>query len=174
MVVCIYYEFQFRCIIYDYLRFLSFFRYFDDLRAVVVYKSSDITTKYLVQDLLHQLQHHTYHSSMKLVLEEASNNTFRFLEGKFSMADSQLSCQWFSKKFRIFGSNWQAQIYYQSRLFFVFWQQEEDYSSCHCLWMADYFTGLVLHWCWYYSRVWVSDLWAFCQILPKKGIYIYT
>ena len=99
MVVCIYYEFQFRCSIYDYLWFLSFFRYFDDLRAVVVYKSSDITTKYLVQDLLHQLQHHTYHPSMKLILEEASNNMFRFLEGKFSMADSKLSCQWFSKNF---------------------------------------------------------------------------
>jgi len=36
---------------------------------------------------------------MKLILEEASNNTFRFLEGKFSMADSKLSCQWFSKNF---------------------------------------------------------------------------
>ena len=99
MVLCIYYEFQFQCSIYDYLWFLSLFRYFDDLRAVVVYKSSDITIKYLVQDLLHQLQHHTYHPSMKLILEEASNNMLRFLEGKFSMADSKLSCQWFSKNF---------------------------------------------------------------------------
>ena len=36
MIVCIYYEFRFTCI-YDHLSFISFFRYFDDLRAVVVY-----------------------------------------------------------------------------------------------------------------------------------------
>ena len=99
MIVCIYYEFRFRCSIYDHLSFISFFRYFDDLRAVVVYKSSDISTKTLVADLLHQLQHNTYHPSMKLVLEEASNNTFKFLEGQFSIIDGMLSCCWSSKNF---------------------------------------------------------------------------
>ena len=99
MIVCIYYEFRFRCSIYDHLSFISFFRYFDDLRAVVVYKSSDISTKTLVADLLHQLQHNTYHPSMKLVLEEASNNTFKFLEGQFSIVDGMLSCCWSSKNF---------------------------------------------------------------------------
>ena len=59
MIICIYYEFQFRCSIYDYLRFIFFFRYFDDLRAVVVYQSLDITTKSLVNELLQHLQHHT-------------------------------------------------------------------------------------------------------------------
>ena len=41
MVVCIYYEHQFRCSIYDILAFIFFFRYFDDLRTVVVHQSSD-------------------------------------------------------------------------------------------------------------------------------------
>ena len=36
-----------------------------------------------------------YHASMKLVLEQASNNnTFKFIEGKFSVADGILSCTW--------------------------------------------------------------------------------
>ena len=99
MTVCIYYEFQFMCSIYDHLSFISFFQYFDDLRAVVVYKSSDITSKSLVSNLLHQLQYDTYHPSMKLVLEQASNNTFKFLEGKFSIVDGLLSCTWHSKNF---------------------------------------------------------------------------
>ena len=94
MTVCISYEFQFMCSIYDHLSFISFFRYFDDLRAVVVYKSSDITSKSLVSNLLPQLQYDTYHPSMKLVLEQASNNTFKFVEGKFSVADGMLSCTW--------------------------------------------------------------------------------
>ena len=100
MIICIYYEFQFRCSIYDYLRFIFFFRYFDDLRAIVVYKSSDITTKVLVKDLLQHLEHHTYHPTMKLILEEVSNNTFNFLEGKFSIDQGSLSCQWHSKNFQ--------------------------------------------------------------------------
>jgi hypothetical protein len=100
MIICIYYEFQFRCSIYDYLRFIFFFRYFDDLRAVVVYQSSDITTKSLVKELLQHLQHRTYHPSMTLILEEISDNTFNFLEGKFSLTDGSLSCQWHSKNFQ--------------------------------------------------------------------------
>ena len=36
---------------------------------------------------------------MKLVLEQASNNTFKFLEGKFSIVDGLLSCTWHSKNF---------------------------------------------------------------------------
>ena len=94
MVVCIYYEHQFRCSIYDHLAFMFFFRYFDDLRAVVVHRSSDITTKNLVFLLLNKLQNQTYHPSMSLVLEECSQNTFKFLEGKFTIQNDSLSCIW--------------------------------------------------------------------------------
>ena len=37
---------------------------------------------------------------MKLVLEEASNNTFKYLEGQFSIVDGMLSCCWSSKNFK--------------------------------------------------------------------------
>jgi len=99
MVVCVFYEHQFRCSIYDYLAFIFFFRYFDDLRAVVVHRSSSITSKSLASSLLHQLQNDTYHPSMSLVLEECSQNTFKFLEGKFSIENDSLSCLWTSKNF---------------------------------------------------------------------------
>jgi hypothetical protein len=61
MVVCIYYEHQFRCSIYDHLTFIFFFRYFDDLRAVVVSRSSDISTRSLAFSLLEKLQTLMYH-----------------------------------------------------------------------------------------------------------------
>ena len=99
MVVCIYYEHQFRCSIYDHLAFMFFFRYFDDLRAVVVHQSSDITTKNLAMSLLYKLQNQTYHPSMSLVLEECSQNTFKFLEGEFTIQNDSLSCLWSSKNF---------------------------------------------------------------------------
>ena len=99
MVVCIFYEHQFRCSIYDHLAFMFFFRYFDDLRAVVVHRSSDITTKSLVFSLLDKLQNQTYHPAMSLVLEECSENTFKFLEGKFTIQNDSLSCIWTSKNF---------------------------------------------------------------------------
>ena len=35
-----------------------------------------------------------YYPLMKLVLEQASNNTFKFVEGKNSVADEILSCTW--------------------------------------------------------------------------------
>ena len=99
MTVCLFYEHQFRCSIYDYLAFIFFFRYFDDLRAVVVHRSSSITSKTLASSLLHQLQYNTYHPSMSLILEECSQNTFKFLEGKFSIENDSLSCIWTSKNF---------------------------------------------------------------------------
>ena len=83
MVVCIYYVHQFRCSIYDHLAFNFFFRYFDNLRAVVVCRLSDIITKSLSFSLLENLQTLTYHPSMSLILEECSQNTFKFLEGQF-------------------------------------------------------------------------------------------
>ena len=43
-----------------YFSFMFFFRYFDDLRTVVVHWSSDITTKNLAMTL-HKLQKQTYH-----------------------------------------------------------------------------------------------------------------
>jgi len=36
---------------------------------------------------------------MSLVLEECSQNTFKFLEGKFSIENDSLSCLWTSKNF---------------------------------------------------------------------------
>ena len=66
MVVCIFYEHQFRCSIYDHLAFIFFFHYFDDLRAVVIHRSSDITSKSLAFSLLDKLQTQTYHPSMSL------------------------------------------------------------------------------------------------------------
>ena len=99
MTVCLYYEHQFRCSIFDHLAFIFFFRYFDDLRAVVVHRSSSITSKSLAFSLLDQLQHDTYHPSMSLMLEECSQNTFNFLEGKFSVENDSLSCLWTSKNF---------------------------------------------------------------------------
>gem|GEM_PF-1487133 len=99
MVVCIFYEHQFRCSIYDHLAFMFFFRYFDDLRAVVIHRSSDITSKSLAFSLLDKLQTQTYHPSMSLVLEECSQNTFKFLEGKFTITNDSLSCIWMSKNF---------------------------------------------------------------------------
>ena len=99
MTVCLFYEHQFRCSIYDYLAFIFFFRYFDDLRAVVVHRSSSISSKTLAASLLHQLQYNTYHPSMSLILEECSQNTFKFLEGKFSIENDSLSCIWTSKNF---------------------------------------------------------------------------
>ena len=101
MVVCIYYEHQFRCSIYDHLAFMFFFRYFDDLRAVVVHQSSDITTKNLAMSLLYKLQNQTYHPSMSLFLEEFEclQNTFEFLEGEFTIQNDSLSCLWSSKNF---------------------------------------------------------------------------
>jgi len=36
---------------------------------------------------------------MKLVLVEASNNTFRFLEGRFLIVDGMLSCSWYLQYF---------------------------------------------------------------------------
>jgi len=85
MTVCLYYEHQFRCSIFDHLAFIFFFRYFDDLRAVVIHRSSSITSKSLAFSLLDQLQHDTYHPSKTLMLGECSQNTFNFLEGKFSV-----------------------------------------------------------------------------------------
>ena len=113
-----------------------------------------------------------YHSSIKLILEEASNNTFRFLEGKFSMADSQLSCQWFSKNFESLEATGKLK-FITSQDYFSYSGNKKKIIQAATNWMADYLIGLFLHWCWYYLRVWVADLWAFCQILPKKGIYIY-
>ena len=94
MTFYIYYEFQFMFSINGHLSFISFFCYFDDLRAVVVYKSSDITSKSFISNLSHQLQCDTYHPAIKLLLEQASNNTFKFVKGKFSVADGMLSCTW--------------------------------------------------------------------------------
>ena len=99
MVVCIFYEHQFRCSIYDHLAFMFFFHYFDDLRAVVIHRSSDITSKSLSFSRLDKLQTQTYHPSMSLVLEECSQNTFKFLEGKFTITNDSLSCIWMSKNF---------------------------------------------------------------------------
>ena len=98
-MVCLFYEHQFRCSIYDHLKFIFFFWYFDDLRAVVVHRSSCITSKSLAFSLLHQLQNDTYHPSMSLILEECSQNTFKFLKGKFSIENDSLSCVWTSKNF---------------------------------------------------------------------------
>ena len=36
---------------------------------------------------------------MSLILEECSQNTFKFLEGKFSIENDSLSCIWTSKNF---------------------------------------------------------------------------
>ena len=87
MTVCLHYEHQFRCSIFDHLAFIFFFRYFDDLRAVVIHRSSSITSKSLAFSLLDQLQHNTYHPSKTLMLGECSQNTFNFLEGKFSAVE---------------------------------------------------------------------------------------
>ena len=99
MVVCLYYEHQFRCSINDHLAFIFFFWYFDALQAAVVHRSSSITSKSLAFSLLHQLQNDTYHPSMSLILEECSQNTFKFLDGKLSIENDSLSCVWTSKNF---------------------------------------------------------------------------
>ena len=49
--------------------------------------------------LLYKLQNQTYHPSMSLVLEECSQNTFKFLEGEFTIQNDSLSCLWSSKNF---------------------------------------------------------------------------
>ena len=98
MVVCIFYEHKFRESIHDHSKFF-FFRYFDDLRAIVAHRSSDITTKSLVLNILDQLRYRTYHPSMSLELEECSDNTFRFLEGESVFSHNKFSSCWFSKNF---------------------------------------------------------------------------
>ena len=113
------------------------FCYFDDLWAIVVYKSSDITTKFLVKDLLQHLQHHTYHPTMKLILEEVSNNTFNFLEEKISIDQGSLSCQWHSKNFQSLLELGKLKFITNQEIFS--YSEKENYSSCNYFWEISHF-----------------------------------
>jgi hypothetical protein len=97
MAVCIYFEHQFRTSIYDHSRFIFFFRYFDDLRAIVAYRSSDLSSKKLAYDLLKRLLTKTYHPSMILELEDCEPNSCNFLEGQLSIQKDYFSVMWRSK-----------------------------------------------------------------------------
>ena len=97
--VCIFYEHQFRLSIGDHSRFIFFFRYIDDLRAIVAYRSSDISTKSLALDLITQLKEKTYHPKMSLELEECDGYSFKFLESNLHIQKNYFSAHWVSKNF---------------------------------------------------------------------------
>ena len=155
----------------NYLRFIFFFRYFDDLRAVVVYQSSDITTKSLVKELLQHLQHRTYHPSMTLILEEISDNTFNFLEWKFSLTNGSLKSQWHSKNFQSLQESGKLK-----------WSSSQDYFSysgnknkiIRAATISGRLTtsqiGILFYGHWYYQGFWLSNLQIICMLLWKKGI----
>jgi hypothetical protein len=100
MCVCIFYEQQFRLSIYDHSKFIFFFRYFDDLRAIVAYRPRDVSSKNLCLNLIKCLKERTYHPKMSLELEECERNSFKFLEGQTIMSKNYFSMHWWSKNFQ--------------------------------------------------------------------------
>ena len=130
MVVCIFYEHNFRCSISNHLAFMCFFRYLDDLRAVVIHRSSDITSKSLAFSLLEKLQKDTYHPAMTLVLEGCSENTFKFLEGKFSIQNDSLSCLWSSKNFESLQQHGKMKIF-TSQDYFSYTRDKKKLFALH-------------------------------------------
>ena len=100
MSACIYCEKQFWDAIYDYQFLLKMFRYFDDLRAITVFKSKDLTTKNICKKLLAQLQNHCYDPSLKVVEEKHdSNNSFKFLESVITYQHNEFSSRYCVKNF---------------------------------------------------------------------------
>jgi hypothetical protein len=99
MAVCIYYEKTFHDSLFDYQKVYRLFRYFDDLRALTVYKSSDLTTKAVCLQIMHELQSSCYHKNMTIVPEQTQNNSFKFLEGTISINNRKISSVFTSKNF---------------------------------------------------------------------------
>ena len=99
MAVCIFYEKSFHDSLYDYQKVYRLFRYFDDLRALTVFKSTDLTTKAVCLQIMRALQSSCYHKNMSIVPEPTQNHSFKFLEGTISINDRRISSVFTSKNF---------------------------------------------------------------------------
>lgn len=101
MSICIYSEKQWWDSIYDYQQHLiRLFRYFDDLRAVTVFKFTDIKTKNLCNKLIDKLVKQCYHPSLKVILEEFEQGTFKFLEATMTFKHKHFSSTYTVKNFK--------------------------------------------------------------------------
>jgi hypothetical protein len=96
---CIFNEKNFLDSIYDYSRAFRYFRYFDDMRAIVAYTPSDLSTKSLALALIHLLKSTCYHKSIKIIIEEHTNSSFPFLEGLVKIDNHSVSSIFKNKNF---------------------------------------------------------------------------
>ena len=85
MAICTFYEKQFRDSLSDYKSLFGTVRYFDDLRAIVVSKNSDQSSRSLAKALIKTIANNCYHESMILIPEENITNSFRFLESQVKL-----------------------------------------------------------------------------------------
>jgi hypothetical protein len=98
-IYCIFCEFFFMDSIYDYSRAFSYFRFFDDMRAIIAYSPSDLTTKQIGKKLIHYLTKKCYHKSLKIVVEKTPENTFPFLEGQITLTNKAFTSIFKNKNF---------------------------------------------------------------------------
>ena len=119
MVGCIYYEHQFRCSIYDHLAFMFFFRYFDDVGAVVVHRS-DITTRILPCPSSTSSKTKPTIPQCLLYLKNVHKIPSNFLK-------KNLSFKWLTlmplvlKKLWIVTKTWKDEVFLKSRLLLLHW-----------------------------------------------------
>ena len=97
MAICMYFEQSFRDSLYDYQKLFGIARYFDDLRAFIVFDKTSPASKSRATQILNLLTHHCYHESMILIPEKCDNHSFLFLESQINMSRNKLTSTMFNK-----------------------------------------------------------------------------
>ena len=99
MALCIHYETNFKKSLFDWQKLFGMTRYFDDLRALVVYNRNCPKSLKFAQRIINLMSAQCYHHSMVLIPEQCDNNQFKFLEAQITVTNKALSSFLVSKNY---------------------------------------------------------------------------